>query len=244
MKSTLPLCAVGLAWMATPAALSAQTSLYESFDYSSFNSFDSGSFAGTVTTDAGLTINLAGIYTPSGSGRAATGSIDFTNPAYPELGGTFETLTSNAFNLPTGTVPSVTYQVTFDQPLPTGSRIAIIDIDSDTPGEYGRIYGLGDNAFIETLSRNSSPVLNPPDVSYDTGTSSWLLLAEDGNDSEFNYFDASGISSFTYVGGFYAPNGVSNSTHTNSVAVMVPVPEPAAILLGSLGLLGILRRRR
>ena len=56
MKSTLPLCAVGLAWMATPAALSAQTSLYESFDYSSFNSFDSGSFAGTVTTDAGLTV--------------------------------------------------------------------------------------------------------------------------------------------------------------------------------------------
>lgn len=95
---------------------------------------------------------------------------------------------------------------------------------------------------LTTLSTNTN--VNSSTTYGITSGSDWILPAVNGGESfSFSATDALGTGSFFRV--TVAAGVATNDTYTSSSgANLTLVPEPSAVLLGSLGALFLLRRRR
>ena len=99
--------------------------------------------------------------------------------------------------------------------------------------------------FIPSLTTSSTNANVSGSTTYGiTSGSDWILPAVNGGESfSFSSTDAGGAT--TFFRNTVASGVTTNDTYTSSSgANLALVPEPSAALLGALGALGLLRRRR
>lgn len=119
-----------------------------------------------------------------------------------------------------------------------------------TTSTGGAFDGLGLHVFVGLLSS----VANASATSFTPGGISWAVFSSTANptfqpsagtgSSTFN-FTTTGTLTFVAKGDpTVAFNGSSNVSGSATNFLFLPVPEPSAALLGMLGALGLLRRRR
>ena len=98
--------------------------------------------------------------------------------------------------------------------------------------------------YLPSLTSTSNAVTVPTTYGLVSG-SDWILPTVNGGESfSFSSTDANGPTSFyrvTVASGF-----ATNDTYTSSSGanLLIGAPEPSATLLGAMGVLGLLRRRR
>jgi fibronectin-binding autotransporter adhesin len=170
------------------------------------------------------------------------------------------TLVSAGTLLVNGSLGSSAVTVSSGARVGGGGTVGAVTVDS------GAFIGAGNS--IGTLTAASAQINGTLDVEFDgTGAGSIDLLAVTGNlditnaildfsligtpadDAAYvlaSYGSLTGSSFASITGdlpsGYFIDYAFNNGVTSNNIALVIP--EPAAMLLGSLGLLGLLRRRR
>lgn len=237
------------------------------FDSNGFNvtvaqALEHSNIGGDNATDGGLTKSGAGILTLTGASTytGATGVSAGTLLVNGSLGNTAVTVGSGATLGGTGgTIGSGSASVTVGAgaTLAPGSSIGALTVNGGVTvdGTYAFEYD-GGTVTGDVLDVNGTLTLNSATLSLtDFGGNSYTF----GDKFTLAAYDTLAVGSvfsgyadntlYSFNGGTWLLNydditAGTNGGSGNGYITITAIPEPAAMLLGSLGLLGLLRRRR
>lgn len=219
---------------------------------------------GTLTKagDGKLTLNAINTYTGATSVTGGTllvngsthASSAFTVGASGTLGGTGAiggTVSVDGTLAPGASIESLsTGAVTFNNNSTFAYELNSAALGGDLLNTEGALSLT--NTVTLTLNELSTGTLTVGDtltlISYDTTWNGGLFAYADGNDGTLTDGETFTLGNNQFVFDYNNTSGGSNfsgeQTGDNRFVTMTVVPEPAAALLGSLGLLAMLRRRR
>lgn len=209
------------------------------------NSTGSGTGTGAVTIDLNGTLGGAGsIAATSANGITVNGALAPGGSVSATTGGTFSnstgTLTLNMANT-TGTVQmnsGATFQMELGAAGVSITSVGASDMIALTGAAAGDLVLNGN--LINLMSTGQTGFYKLIDTSLDATTYSGLTF--DGTTGVVS----GGLSTTNLAGGFSGTLIVGTASNGGEVGdlYLQVVPEPTAALLGSVGLLGLLRRRR
>ena len=185
--------------------------------------FKLGTAGGNGSTDASQAVSAEGVYTITYSGTIADfGLATNADNARPFIG----------FDQGPASVVGLAY---IDNIVMTvgGSTIWSEDFESATLGASSTGNSTLAGTFVQSANNLTMDVVNSP-VGFTSGSGQVALIGVTGNGFEALRPSTSNVS-FASV-----PN---TTAYTMSFDLYV-VPEPSVVLLGGIGLLGLLRRRR
>ena len=258
-----PLALAGVAAI-LPLSSQAVITAYDGIDYTVGTTLESSADwapanTGAVPAVSAGSLTVSGLYAPtgnkvsfaSGNIQEALGALNTTNTGTAFFSFAF-TLTSlptaaatYSFGLATGSSNFAT--TIWLQGDGTNFAIGLSNRSNSTPNYTTSSFGLNQTIFIVGSYQFNGGVnddasslwINPDSLTFDTASApAPTLTALGGN-------DMAQVSQFLLRGAAGSPAGEFDELRVGSDWKSVtPVPEPAAVILGAIGLIGLLRRRR
>lgn len=193
-----------------------------------------GTSTGALNPSGG--INLTTVADPTNAGNMV-GKVEFNG------GGQWQSLLSQNFDLPAGTVPgtdSITYTYRIYIPSTGIAQLGSGFGNSDSINSLFRLNGSQPDAY--PLSTQNPLVQGIP-------LDAWINISNGGVIPEFDNTDNAPVTNVT---GILSVRDISNDNVAGlvgyiddfSLDVTTSVPEPSAVLLSLLGVLGLARRKR
>ena len=177
------------------------------------------------------------VFTKPGNDTLTPKQLTATAPSYvAQYGATIHT--AGMSNGVSGSAANCLAEFTFNPPLPVGSRLIALDLDISLYDErFEFTHSGGVFNFLNQLESHAGEASVFPTWSAATGV---LQSQDPRNDNEYEatVFDISGINALSARLLRNGPGGGISNAH---VAIAIPVPEPASMIL-AIALIALIKR--